>query len=111
MVRSAANEAAVSLRRAGRPARLRQASWIAALGVLCACLPTLSARWRAPSEAELAALRHRRDLLMEDVAALERETARLDLRTCGNAARICVRVDRSSPPYGEHGDYYVAAGR
>jgi hypothetical protein len=111
MVRSAANEAAVSLRRAGRRGPLRQASWVAALGILCACLPALTARWRAPSASELVALQQHRDRLTEEVAALEREAARLDLRACGSSARTCVRIERSSPPYGEHGDYYVAARR
>ncbi|HEX3848414.1 MAG TPA: hypothetical protein VHV81_13615 [Steroidobacteraceae bacterium] len=110
LVKSAADEAAASLRRIGRMACVRQATLGLALGVLCACLPALTMRWRAPTPSELAELQSRRDRLAGEVTVLERRAAKLDLRTCGSNARTCIRVDRSSPSYGAKGDYYVAAG-
>ena len=41
---------------------------------------------------------------------LEQQGGRIDWRHCGEAARLCVRVDRKAPTYGEKADYYVVAG-
>jgi hypothetical protein len=63
-----------------------------------------------PSESEIASLRTRRDELSASVAALEKKGGRIDWRHCGEAARLCVRVDRKAPTYGETADFYVVAG-
>jgi len=106
-----ANRAAESLRHIGRTSLMRHALWTAAVTVSCAYVPLLALRWSLPSSAELAALQARRDVLKADVAALMRQGGQIDLRHCGEPARVCVRVDRRAPAYGADADYYVAAGR
>jgi hypothetical protein len=63
-----------------------------------------------PSDSEISALRTRRDTLAASVATLEKQGGRIDWRRCGENSRLCVRVDRKSPAYGEKAEYYVVAG-
>lgn len=86
---------------------LRGALWTFAATVLCSGVPIAVARWVLPSAGEVAALRARRDELTANLARLEQQGARIDWRHCGESKRICVRVDRKGPAYGEKGDYYV----
>ena len=44
------------------------------------------------------------------IEQLERQGARAQWRRCGETGRLCVRIDRHAPIYGEHGDYYVLHG-
>jgi hypothetical protein len=67
-------------------------------------------RWVLPSAPEIAALQARRAELSANVAILEGRGGRIDWRRCGEEARLCVRVDRKAPIYGEKSDYFVAAG-
>jgi len=87
------------------------------LGLLTLILSTLStilalavAWWILPSRAELAVLRARHDEYAASVAALERAGGRVDLRRCGDQQRLCVRVDRRAPAYGESGEFLVVHG-
>ena len=48
--------------------------------------------------------------MMANIAALERQGGRIEWRRCGEKARLCVRVDRKAPPYGDRADYYVVEG-
>ena len=66
--------------------------------------------WILPSPTELAALRAKRAELASNVARLEQHGARIDLRRCGAAERLCVRIDRHAPAYGEAADYLVVRG-
>jgi hypothetical protein len=66
--------------------------------------------WLLPSPNEITALRATRDDLASAVARLEQRGARVDLRRCGGTNRLCVRVDRKAPAYGEAGDYLVVKG-
>jgi len=66
--------------------------------------------WLLPSERELSALRARRDELSENIARLQRRGALLEVRTCGQRGRLCVRVDRSAPAYGPSADYLIVKG-
>ena len=66
--------------------------------------------WVLPSRAELAVLRARRDEYAAAVAALERAGGRVDLRRCGDQQRLCVRVDRRAPVYGESGEFLIIHG-
>jgi hypothetical protein len=66
--------------------------------------------WLLPSQSELAALRSKRDELASNVAHLEQRGGRIDLRHCGGTDRLCVRVDRKAPVYGEAADYLVVRG-
>ncbi|MEA3140369.1 MAG: hypothetical protein QOK23_2538 [Gammaproteobacteria bacterium] len=88
--------------------RFTAASFAAAL--LCVVVPIGVARWALPSAAEIAALQVRREELAANVAKLEQQGGRIAWRRCGDARRLCVRVDRKAPVYGENADYYVIEG-
>jgi hypothetical protein len=34
----------------------------------------------------------------------------MELRRCGDAQRLCVRVDRSAPAYGAGADFFIVKG-
>jgi hypothetical protein len=78
--------------------------------MLCSGIPIALARWALPSSADIATLRARREELAASVAKLEQQGGRIDWRRCGEAKRLCVRVDRKAPSYGEKADYFVIEG-
>ena len=88
----------------------RAAVWSIAAAVLCTLGPLGVARWVLPSSTHLAALRARRDELSASLAKLEQQGGRVDWRRCGEEKRLCVRVDRKAPTYGDKADYYVIEG-
>ena len=45
-----------------------------------------------------------------DIARLTQQGGHVELRRCGAARRLCVRVDRGAPMYGEAADYLVVKG-
>jgi hypothetical protein len=102
--------AAEALRRLGRSANTRVVLWSVGLTVLCAVLPLCGEWWFLPSQSELTALRAKRDDLAASIASLEQRGGRIDLRRCGGTDRLCVRVDRKAPTYGEAADYFVVKG-
>jgi hypothetical protein len=110
MLASESDRCAQALQRIRHGAGFRGALWSVAIAILCTATPIAIMRWTLPSETEIAALRARRDELSASVAALERKGGRIDWRHCGEAARLCVRVDRKAPVFGENADYYVVAG-
>ena len=63
--------------------------------------------WLLPSRAEVAALEVRRAQLLAALGAPGSFGASLDLRRCGAARRLCVRVDRKAPAYGEDADFLL----
>jgi hypothetical protein len=89
---------------------MRGAVWSLAAAVLCTLVPIGVARWALPSAAEIASLRSRRDELTANLAKLEQQGGRIDWRRCGDARRLCVRVDRKAPTYGDKADYFVIEG-
>src|SRR5882724_4533380 len=99
-----------ALQRIRRGASLRFGLWSIVISILCSGIPMAIARWALPSGSEIAALQARRDELSASVATLEGRGGRIDWRRCGEKARLCVRVDRKAPAYGEKSDYFVAAG-
>ena len=103
-------QAAEALRRLGRSVNARVAGWTVGLTVACSAIPLVAQWWFLPSQRELAELRARKDELTANVARLEQRGGRVDLRRCGGTDRLCVRVDRSAPVYGESGDYLVVKG-
>ena len=103
-------EAVRALRGMKRAAHLRGLAWNIVLAFLCAAIPAGMAHFMLPTEAEITALRARRDALAENVSRLERLGAKADWRNCGDPARLCVRVDRSAPAYGAKGDYVIVKG-
>jgi hypothetical protein len=68
------------------------------------------ATWVLPSPATIAALRAQQAALSQNVARLTQLGGKAQWRSCGEAARLCVRVDRGAPVYGEKADYYVVKG-
>jgi hypothetical protein len=102
--------ASEALRRLGRSANIRVAFWSVGMTVLCTAIPMCGEWLFLPSQSELAALRSKRDELASSVERLEQRGARIDLRHCGGTDRLCVRVDRKAPIYGEAADYYVVKG-
>jgi len=103
-------EAVQALRRMKHAAHFRGLAWSVALALLCAVIPAGMTHVMLPTEAEIAALRLRRDALAESVSRLERLGAKAQWRSCGDAARLCVRIDRRAPVYGEQGDYLIVKG-
>lgn len=77
---------------------------------LAATLPFALAWWLLPGPAELQSLRATRDELAGNIARLSERGARAQLQRCGSTRRLCVRIDRSAPVYGENGDYLVVKG-
>jgi hypothetical protein len=107
---SESRRAAEALRSVGRSANIRVALWSVGMTVLCTAIPLCGEWLFLPSQSELAALRSKRDELASSVERLEQRGARIDLRQCGGTERLCVRVDRKAPVYGEAADYYVVKG-
>ncbi|MGO9934009.1 MAG: hypothetical protein ACLPV8_19655 [Steroidobacteraceae bacterium] len=110
MLTAETTRAARALQNVGRGAGLRAALWSFILALICALVPLAVARWALPSAADVSSLRARRDELRLSVAKLEQLGGRIDWRQCGDTRRLCVRVDRKAPTYGEKGDYFVVNG-
>jgi hypothetical protein len=103
-------QAARALQRIRRGATVRAGLWSIVIAILCTGIPMAIMRWALPSGSEVTALRARRDELSASVAILEGRGGRIDWRHCGERARLCVRVDRKAPTYGENADYFIVAG-
>jgi len=110
MLTAETTRAARALQRIRRGAGLRGVLWNFMLALICVLAPLAVARWVLPSAAEVSALRARRDELSVSVSKLEQLGGRSDWRHCGDTRRLCVRVDRKAPTYGEKANYYVIDG-
>ena len=99
-----------ALQRIRRGATVRVGLWSIAIAILCTGIPMAIMRWALPAGSEITALRARRDELSASVAILEGRGGRINWRHCGESARLCVRVDRKAPTYGENADYFIVAG-
>jgi hypothetical protein len=110
MLTAESRRAAEVLGRIRRSIGLRVAVSIIAVAILCTGIPVAITRWLLPSESDIAGLQVRRDELTASIAALERRGGHIELRHCGETARLCVHVDRSAPAYGEKADYYIVKG-
>jgi hypothetical protein len=93
-----------------RAASLRALTWSLVTAASSATIPFAIAHWALPSTADIESLRLRRDRLQENVARLEQRGGRIDWRHCGPDARLCVRIDKTAPTYGDKADYYVVEG-
>jgi hypothetical protein len=99
-----------ALEKIRRGAARRMAMWSLGLAALCTLAPLAAARWALPSPGEIAALRVQRDELSAAIAILKAQGADIDWRHCGEAKRLCVRIDRRAPIYGGNADYFVIQG-
>jgi hypothetical protein len=106
----AGDHAVQVLRSLARRANLRIWLWTLVTAASSAVCAGMVLAWLLPSRADVAALRLQRDQLSAAVARLARLGCRIDLRRCGEAGRLCVRVDRKAPAYGERSDYLVLMG-
>jgi hypothetical protein len=102
--------AAEKLTQVHRASGIHFARWSFAIVSACALVPTALSWMLMPSRTQLLQARQTADQLSAQVALLSREGGRIDLRHCGEASRLCVRVDRKSPFYGENADYMVLKG-
>jgi hypothetical protein len=93
-----------------RAANVRGLVWSVGITVLCSAIPLAMTCWIIPSRAQISALRAKHDELATKIASLEERGGRIDLRRCGDGARLCVRIDRKAPTYGEQSDYLVVRG-
>jgi hypothetical protein len=93
-----------------RAANGRMVLWSIVVTALCAGMAGAIAFWTLPSKAEIAALRAQHDQFATAVAQLEQRGGRIDLRRCANGTRLCVRIDREAPAFGEHREYMVVQG-
>jgi hypothetical protein len=105
-----AKRAADALYDVRRAANARIALWSITLTTLCSAIPLGLACWIIPSPAEIRGLRAKHDDLASKIEELERRGGGIDLRKCGEGARLCVRVDRTAPAYGEKADYLIVRG-
>jgi len=108
-VHTEAQRAVEALQRIKREANARVALWTLGLTVISVAIALFLAWWVLPTPAEIARLRTERDELASNIAVLSQRCARADLRRCG-AGRVCMRVDRTAPRYGESSDYLVIKG-
>lgn len=99
-----------ALRRMQRTANLRGLFWAAMLATLATAIPGAFVHWMLPSAGEIDRLREKRDRLLVDMQKLERQGGRAEFKQCGDAARLCVRIDKGSPVYGDKGDFMVMKG-
>jgi len=102
--------AAGSLRALARRANVRLAALGAVAVLIGSAVPLALAWWLLPGPAEIAALRASRDDLGAVIARLRRDGGAVDMKRCGPAQRLCARVDRAAPRYGEAADYEVLKG-
>jgi hypothetical protein len=99
-----------ALHAVGRAANARTLIWSVGITTLCSAIPLCLACWLIPSRAEIASLRAKHDELAIKIANLEQRGGHIDLRRCGDGARLCVRVDRKAPIYGAQSDYLIVRG-
>jgi len=102
--------AAQALRKLQRTVNLRVIAWSGAVLSLASLLPCAMAWWLLPTRGEIRALLERRDELTANIARLSRQGGNVELRHCGSAQRLCVRVERSAGAYGAAGDFLVVKG-
>jgi len=102
--------AAEALRKLQCTANLRLAVWSVVILTVAAALPFGAAWYLLPTRADVAELRARRDELAANLAQLTRQGGNAQLRRCGIAQRLCVRIDRSAGAYGDGGEFLVVKG-
>jgi hypothetical protein len=102
--------AAEVLRALARAARLRAVLWSTLAAVVPGAVVAIVLWLWLPSPAQMAALHSQHAQLAAAVARLSAGGGRIDLRHCGNTSRLCVRIDRHAPAYGEQSDYLVVQG-
>lgn len=101
------SEALEAVRRA---ASVRIALWAIVVVIASSAVPCAIAWTVLPGRGELSRMRAERDRLETTIAILERRGGNVDLRRCGPAGRLCVRVERGGPAYGAQSDFLIIKG-
>lgn len=104
------HRAAEALRQLQHTATFRPIVWSVLLLTLATLIPLGLSWWVLPTRSEIDGLRARRDELLANIERLTHQGGGVDLRQCGQAQRLCVRVDRGAPTYGERGEFLVVKG-
>lgn len=99
-----------ALQRLKRTASRQFTWWSVALTLLSGGAALLVLEQLVPSQGELTALRTQRQQLSAAVNQLAEDGGRVELRRCGRARRLCVRIDKQAPVYGEAADYFIVKG-
>jgi hypothetical protein len=108
---STESQAAVqALHRAGRYAYGHLLAVGLAVILLAAAIPAGFFAWIVPSPAEITALRSQRADLEAAILHLRQQGAQIEWRRCGDELRLCIRIDRRAPAFGEQADYRIARG-
>jgi hypothetical protein len=102
--------AAERLSQIHRATGMRFALWAFGVVSCCSLVPAVASWVLMPSRTQMTQARQNLDQLSAGIARLSREGGRIELRRCGEANRLCVRVDRKAPFYGENSDYAVLQG-
>ncbi len=100
LAEAAGIRAAQTLDQVHRATGVRFARWSFGVVAACALVPAVLSWMLLPSRAQLLQARQTLEQL-SGVAQLSRQGGRVELRQCGAGSRLCVRVDRKSPFYGE----------
>ena len=101
---------AQALRELRRATGARLALVSGAIAAVSAAVPLTFSWWLVPTAAEITSLRTSRAELAADIARLTAQGGRVQLRRCGTAQRLCVRVERTGPAYGDGADFLVVKG-
>jgi hypothetical protein len=109
-LQAAIDSAALNLNRLKRVTVGRATLLAAALGLFSGLAASAVVFLRLPSTQEIASLEKQRQALSINLETLRRAGGAVELRQCGQPARLCVRVDAHSPKYGLDGDFYVLHG-
>lgn len=102
--------AAQKLSQVHRASGMRFARWSFGIVSACALIPAVLSWMLMPSPGQVQQARQTLEQLSARATQLTREGGRMELRHCGAANRLCVRVDRKAPLYGDSADYMVVMG-
>jgi hypothetical protein len=109
-VTAESRRAAEALRRMQRLTTIRSTLAALFLATLCTGIPAAVSWLALPAPGEIAALRAQRESLLRDLKRLTQMGGLVELRHCGEMQRLCVRVERKAPAFGEAADYFVVKG-
>jgi hypothetical protein len=104
------DRASEALRRLQHTASLRLITCTVVVLTSASLIPLGVAWCVLPTRLEIDALRARRNELTSNIDRLTHQGGKVDLRHCGQEQRLCVRVDRSAPAYGDRGEFVVVKG-
>jgi hypothetical protein len=99
-----------ALRSLKRVAAVRLTLWSLGIMLLATLAPFALVYNVLPSAGEIATLSARREELNARIAQLAQAGADLELRRCGVAQRLCVRIERGTPSYGQDRDFLIVRG-